>query len=59
MDRLVPEWIGARLGEGLPRGSYLARVERAPSLDDLGLEVDWEAAEHVVLGYLAEEDIVE
>ncbi len=43
----------------MPRGSYLITVESLPSLDDLGLNVDYEARKHVVFGLLAREDIDE
>ncbi len=52
-------WAEEVLPQGLPPGSYLARMRSVPSLDGLGLDVRWEAEEHVVFGRLAEEDIVE
>ena len=43
----------------MPAGSYLARMRRAPGFDDLGIEVEWKAARHVVVGLLAPDDVTE
>ena len=51
-------WIAVRL-ERMPKGSYLARVNRAPLVETLGLEVETRAAEHVVLGLLGPEDVID
>ena len=43
--------------ERLPPGAYVADVDGAPAVDDLGLDVDWVQERHVVVGYLAPDDI--
>ena len=53
------EWLAELVPEDPPPGTYLARVESDPCLDDLGLEVRWLEREHVVIGRLAEEDLLE
>ncbi len=57
-------WIARRLrGDSLagpiPPGTYIARVRRSPAVDALGLEADERLGCHIVIGALAEEDIVE
>lgn len=54
-----PTYFQEAWGGSLPPGSYLARVVSLPSFDSLGLDVDYEVREHVVLGFLADEDFVE
>lgn len=44
------------LSQGLPLGSYLMWAERPPAWDSLGLEVEWLASHHLVLGLCGEED---
>ena len=51
-------WLPWRLPE-LRRGSYLARMRQAPREESLGLDIEYRAAEHVVMGLLAEEDILD
>ena len=53
------EWLAQLAPEDAPPGSYVARVESDPCLDELGLEVSWLEREHVVIGRLAEEDLLE
>lgn len=53
------KWVRGRFPSGLAPGTYLARMTKAPVFDDLGLDVDWRDAHHVVLGILAEDDILE
>ena len=53
------EWLAQLAPEDLPTGSYIARVESDPCLDELGLEVRWLEREHVVIGRLAEEDLLD
>jgi hypothetical protein len=52
-------WLKTRLDPDLEPGTYLARMEQAPGLDDLDLDVNYEDARHLVLGILAEDDILE
>ena len=40
-----------------PRAGYVALMTRAPGFDDLGVEVEWKWAHHVVVGLLAPEDV--
>ena len=54
----LDKWFALRL-RSLPRGSYLARMKQAPVQADLGLDVEYRAARHVVLGLLAEEDVID
>jgi hypothetical protein len=51
-------WLAWRLPE-LRKGSYLARTKQAPLEESLGLDIEYRAAEHLVLGLLAEEDILD
>lgn len=53
----IDAWIRDRVGELRP-GSYLARMARSPLMEDLGLDVEYRAEEHVVYGLLAEKDIL-
>jgi hypothetical protein len=55
----LAQWI--RTATELPpgRAAYLARVRAAPFVDALGLDVDWKAQDHVVLGLLGPDDVVE
>ena len=55
----LDDWLARKLGPGLPRGAYLARMQRVPSHDRLGLDVAWQEERHLVFGRLAEGDIVE
>ncbi len=52
---LVERLLG---GDELARGSYVARVAAAPWLDEHGLTIAYDAAEHFVVGRLAAEDFV-
>ena len=73
MQRILSGWHGSfswkrsprldplctwRLPE-LRKGSYLARMKQAPLEESLGLDIEYRAAEHVVMGLLAEEDILD
>ncbi len=51
-------WLKHRL-EKMPRGSYLARMRRPPLADGLGLDIDYRAEEHLVLGLLGPEDVID
>jgi len=44
---------------GLPSGSYLAWVGANAAFDAMGLDVQWDGARHLVIGWLAEEDFVD
>ena len=44
-------------GESPARGGYVALTTRAPGFDDLGVEVEWKRARHVVVGLLAPDDV--
>jgi hypothetical protein len=55
----LDDWTERKIHGHLAPGRYLAVVERPPGLDDLGLEVEWIAGRHLVLGILADEDLVE
>jgi hypothetical protein len=46
-------------GSVLPPGSYLALVESDPGFDDLGLETEDRLSQHLVLGTLGEDDLVD
>ena len=52
-------WLQEVAPDSLPPGSYLAIVTRGPGIDDLGLDVEYIAAEHLVVGRLDAEDFVE
>ena len=57
-------WLTARgkaspPGGVLPPGSYLALVESDPGFDDLGLETEDRLSQHLVLGTLGEDDLVD
>lgn len=52
-------WLQDVVPDSLPPGSYLAIVTRGPGIDDLGLDVEYIAAEHLVVGRLDAEDFVE
>ncbi|MBL9077739.1 MAG: hypothetical protein JNL08_09555 [Planctomycetes bacterium] len=51
VERLLP-------GGELPPGGYVARVAAAPWLDDHGLQVDWDRADHFLAGTFAAEDFL-
>ena len=51
-------WVAAQV-EGIPRNGYLARVRRPPLQEDLGLDVTYRSEEHVVLGLLGPEDVID
>lgn len=55
----LPLWIAALTRTATAPGSYVARVRNVPSLDGLGLDVEHVAREHLVIGRLAREDVVE
>ncbi|HEX5011672.1 MAG TPA: hypothetical protein VFY71_14865 [Planctomycetota bacterium] len=46
-----------QLLHALPPGAYAAIVQDEPSVDTLGLDVDWLQQVHVVVGLLAPEDV--
>jgi hypothetical protein len=52
-------WLGQLAPEDAPPGSYIALVESDPCVDTLGLQVHWLEREHVVIGRLAEEDLLD
>lgn len=52
-------WVSSLVPEDAPPGSYVMRVESDPCVDDLGLDVDWERREQLVIGRLAPEDLLE
>jgi hypothetical protein len=54
----LAQWMQMRVPHLRP-GSYLARVKRPPAEERLGLEIEYRAEEHVVLGLLAEEDLLD
>ncbi|NJN14627.1 MAG: hypothetical protein HC813_03125 [Planctomycetes bacterium] len=43
----------------LSPGSYLALMQERPAPDEFGLEVEYAIAAHLVLGTLAEEDLLD
>ena len=51
--------VQQRLLASLEPGAYLAVVEESPAVDQLGLDVEYLASTHLVLGRLGEEDIVD
>jgi hypothetical protein len=57
--RLFPRWVGEATDAPPSAPFYLARFASVPFLDPLGLDVDWRSAEHVVLGLLGPDDVVE
>ena len=52
-------WMVRFVNDGLPPGSYVARVEEDPCVDELGLEIRWVSRAHLVVGRLAREDLLE
>ena len=54
----IDAWIMDRVGL-LPPGSYLARVAQPPLKEDMGLDVTYRSEQHVVLGLLGPEDVID
>ncbi len=54
-----PSWLGAVVNAAAVPGSYVARLKSLPSFDDLDLDVNYVAREHLVVGRLAPEDVIE
>ena len=54
-DRMFAQWVQSLLT--LPPNSYVAIVNDLPSLDGLGLSIDYERENHVVIGQLAKDDL--
>ncbi len=52
------QWLGGHV-PFLPPGSYLARMKQPPLREDYGLDIEYRAEEHVVLGLLGPEDVLD
>ena len=54
----LERWLRWRLPT-LPKGSYLARMQAPPVGESFGLDIEYRAQSHVVLGLLDAEDVID